>query len=598
MSANDNVREYLDYYFSSDLDVDFAVMINGPWGAGKTYFAKQYFKQLEMKRKSEDALTPELLYASLYGVKSTSEITDQFFAQAHPILNSKAVRLFGTVATAAINRLAGATALSTDENKEAVQKSILDFSNRILIFDDLERSAMSVVEVMGFINTFVEHEGLKVIVIANEDEISEKDEENYKLYKEKLIGKTLKVTSDPRSVIVDYIKNIENKNAIDAISNNIAKIIRVFDCSGKVNFRSLRSIFMDFDRLISSVDQRLGNSSESLDKLVLFMTALGLEFRSGSLSKKQIIDLWPNLPGSLAETYKEVDWWDSAVPPAAIAELFATGIIEVEAINTHIAQHPLIVGYSAAPEWRQLWDWPALNMEQYAKATHGLREKLNRKDITDPGIILHAASIILDAEKYDFKVLEVDDTEKYFSKYVEEIFSNNKLEGNWGFLTSDMDTYLGYGYTAKDDAVFKRIRKKVKKYTREAFKKKMEKIASQYINRIKSNPNEYPSLYEHGFNEGKYGDVPFLHFIPAKDFAEVVVVNSVPDRKLFASLIERYKQDKQKYALSDEHSWLKELRVQLELIAKSTKPPHKHLIEGWTRNNFEQIEKLIHAETP
>ena len=43
--------------------------------------------------------------------------------------------------------------------------------NSILVFDDLERCDCPLNEVLGYINTFVEQEGIKVILIANEKEI-------------------------------------------------------------------------------------------------------------------------------------------------------------------------------------------------------------------------------------------------------------------------------------------------------------------------------------------------------------------------------------------------------------------------------------------
>ena len=103
ISTNDEVREYLDYYLSSELESDFAVMLNGPWGAGKTHFIKAYLEEREDKARLADPLySVGHLYASLYGIRSTSEITDQFFAQAHPVMNFKAVRLIGTVMSRAL----------------------------------------------------------------------------------------------------------------------------------------------------------------------------------------------------------------------------------------------------------------------------------------------------------------------------------------------------------------------------------------------------------------------------------------------------------------------------------------------------------------
>lgn len=51
---------------------------------------------------------------------------------------------------------------------------IFNYSDTVLCFDDLERVNMSIDEVLGYINNFVEHDGIKVIIIGNEDEIADK----------------------------------------------------------------------------------------------------------------------------------------------------------------------------------------------------------------------------------------------------------------------------------------------------------------------------------------------------------------------------------------------------------------------------------------
>lgn len=52
-----------------------------------------------------------------------------------------------------------------------VIESFLPINNSILIFDDLERCDCSINEILGYINSFVEHEKMKVIIVANQEEI-------------------------------------------------------------------------------------------------------------------------------------------------------------------------------------------------------------------------------------------------------------------------------------------------------------------------------------------------------------------------------------------------------------------------------------------
>jgi len=104
MAKNESVRQFLDYYLCPATTTDFAVMLTGPWGSGKTHFIKGYLagRSQAVEQAGQQAST-EYLYASLYGVRSTSEISDQFFAQAHPGLTSKSARLLGNALTHLVN---------------------------------------------------------------------------------------------------------------------------------------------------------------------------------------------------------------------------------------------------------------------------------------------------------------------------------------------------------------------------------------------------------------------------------------------------------------------------------------------------------------
>ena len=60
--------------------------------------------------------------------------------------------------------------LDADNVSNAVG-GLLSIKDSILIFDDLERCDCPINEILGYINTFVEHDGMKVILVANQKEI-------------------------------------------------------------------------------------------------------------------------------------------------------------------------------------------------------------------------------------------------------------------------------------------------------------------------------------------------------------------------------------------------------------------------------------------
>lgn len=50
--------------------------------------------------------------------------------------------------------------------------------DKVLCFDDLERANVDVIDILGYINNFVEHDHIKTIIICNEKELSTKFKSN------------------------------------------------------------------------------------------------------------------------------------------------------------------------------------------------------------------------------------------------------------------------------------------------------------------------------------------------------------------------------------------------------------------------------------
>lgn len=139
----------------------YAVLIDGDWGSGKSYFIKEY---LIPNIKDER----EVIYISLYGIKSTEDISNQIYINLLNIKEEgKKIVQAGVKVFADILRSKG---IDIQKYKDDVA-SFIDLSKYILVFDDLERCNCDINEVLGYINNFVEHDGVKVILVANEKEI-------------------------------------------------------------------------------------------------------------------------------------------------------------------------------------------------------------------------------------------------------------------------------------------------------------------------------------------------------------------------------------------------------------------------------------------
>ena len=168
---------------------DYAVMIDGDWGCGKTFFVKNRLVNELDKHEEElcetDSKTDSekenkkrnIVYVSLYGVTSIDEISKQILMESYISNKNKlknGVEIVGKLLPTALDIFKSVTKIDVDDSKvfDTINKFI-PVKNSILIFDDLERCDCPINEILGYINTFVEQSKMKVIIIANQKEIGQ-----------------------------------------------------------------------------------------------------------------------------------------------------------------------------------------------------------------------------------------------------------------------------------------------------------------------------------------------------------------------------------------------------------------------------------------
>lgn len=174
---------------------NYALMIDGPWGCGKTHYIRK-------------GLIPELeragyktTYVSLYGMRDAYDISDTVYSRilseiAEKRLPAGAKKVFegaSILVKAAARWGMKKLEFGTEQDIEEIGKIFPTMNNRVIIFDDLERCNCSIFEALGQINTFVEHSDAHVIIVANESEISSNNDANRELQMMVALNKDLQV---------------------------------------------------------------------------------------------------------------------------------------------------------------------------------------------------------------------------------------------------------------------------------------------------------------------------------------------------------------------------------------------------------------------
>ena len=235
-NSNKHIEEFLDYYLNVEQSPDYAVLITGCWGSGKTYFIRQYLggNRKEVKEWLTDCEKYVVVYVSLFGAKSREEMDKRVLEALHPKLNSKivkaipgAVSLIGKiVGTATANPLvtiAGENIAVFSENVLEAEKK--DLKKVVVVFDDVERADMPLPELLGYLNEYVEHLHVPCILLADKEKWEEAQkcqEDKSTLHhlsstKEKVVGREFQIQTSCEDVLDAWLS--PNKGILDVTLN-------------------------------------------------------------------------------------------------------------------------------------------------------------------------------------------------------------------------------------------------------------------------------------------------------------------------------------------------------------------------------------------
>jgi len=338
---------------------DHAVMINGEWGSGKTYFwnnkVRSKIESTEINGKKYRSI-----YMSLYGISNLNDISKKIFMEMNPNINKSIKKILDSRNLSSIPEYVKtgidmANAFGIMQGNEKVDfAKFFDMDDKILCFDDLERANVDVIDVLGYINNFVEHDHIKTIIICNEKELSKKlkstnvemktfiatyilnhegkikpeiiDEEkvkatniaknrevekpmveliedtiehifdkanDYERIKEKLIGETFEYIPEFNYIINGILMRYEsNPDLIQFLRKNSTLIVQTFNRSGTRNLRILKHAINDFQKMYETTKKYYPKVPDIVIKsLLIFTIAVSFEIKAGKITKDKLKDI-------------------------------------------------------------------------------------------------------------------------------------------------------------------------------------------------------------------------------------------------------------------------------------------------------------------
>lgn len=264
---NENIVNFLNGYMMNP-DPQYAVLLKGKWGCGKTHFINHWIDAYKGNPTTEQVLEP--IYVSLYGLSDTKQITTAINRVICPILYGKAAKagkVLAKIASAMVLKhevdlnYDGISDLSINIGIDSLSKfksnDSLANSKKLLIFDDLERCDIPMKKLLGYLNFFVEQCNCHLIVIGDEDKIAEG--ENKKIFgefKEKTIGREFEIATDIHSALDTFVNQTPKNDFVVGHQEQIEKFFAMTECD---NLRILRQALWDFARFEETMTGFLGD---------------------------------------------------------------------------------------------------------------------------------------------------------------------------------------------------------------------------------------------------------------------------------------------------------------------------------------------------
>lgn len=331
----ENIVEYIKKPYT-----DYAIMINGEWGSGKTHFWNNKLRTAIENIQNKEGRLYRTIYISLYGINSLEEISKKIFLETNPIITKNFRKITDVIEGNVVPEyvktgldIANLYGVLQFNQSTADFERVFTTDDKVLCFDDLERANIDIVDILGYINNFVEHDEIKTILICNEKELATKFKNNnielktltatmmlgqegalsstsdseeplanridekvksifdrvnaYERIKEKLIGECFEYMPEYTYILNGMIMRYEyNKELAKFYKKEMSTIIYIFNRTNTKNLRVLKHSLNDFEKIYTMVMNEYPQVTEEILKtLLMFTIAVSFEIKIGSTVK-------------------------------------------------------------------------------------------------------------------------------------------------------------------------------------------------------------------------------------------------------------------------------------------------------------------------
>lgn len=573
-----NLAEYLSYYCRLDKP-NFAVLVTGDWGAGKTHQVKKLIPE------------DQRIYISLFGVQTVEQLHSEVFAAQFPLLGTAQKHLDKGAKDMASGGGLWAIAGSAPSAFNALFKRQL-VPDKTLIFDDLERSNLKLKEVIGAINNYVEHIGFRTIVIAHDSKLSEK----FLQVKEKTFGQTIHINPQTEEAFAHFLGNIGNSSALDFIKNFQTEILETFHQSEAKSLRILRHVIEDIVRLFSVIAPEHITHRPAMAELLQTFVAFDIEIRSGALVAEDLknrsgLRLGHSMrsrreggqslvaPRLLVadDKYPSIDLEHGMFDDDLLIEMFIEGSYPPKSLFRAIANSSYFVDPAEMEPWKVVIHFDDLDDSIVNEAYLRMEKKLADFEIVESGEFLHVCALRMVMALKARPARNISEVVAESKQYIDKLLQMGKLpprETEWRWYERFQGSYDGFSYWILEDykSEFNEIYTHLVDSRVKAFNEKAPQIAKELMDLMKAEPQKF---FE-AVSPTHTGNNPYAHIALFFDVSPESFVSAWLDlpksqwRTVSSALENRYRGASLFNDLSSEKDWALGVLKQLDLAAEAT----------------------------
>jgi len=553
---NENITSYCIKYLESEENPQFAVFLKGVWGCGKTYFIKNLISKYDSA--TDTLLHNQIIYISLFGVNSSTEIDQKIFHAVHPILSSKGMQIAGAVFRTALK-----IGINFDLNGDKINdgtislkgidriKNTIDLSTintRVIIVDDIERSGLSPSEIFGYFSDFIITGTVRIIFVGNEEKIENENSQKkneYLAIKEKTIGLEFLINPDVNEAVSFFINEMMiDKNYAREVQDICLDVIDILNCK---NLRTIRQCIYNLSFLVNAIDNDVLDKHKRIIVKIFF--ALYIQKSGGVITEDDPI-------GEIILAFEKyrIDYADYKIKKNENAKnnfmfsyysqyvplsncwkeiIFHGNYSKNFIIDNYNSEKSKNIQVSLKTLYNILNTWRSMSAKDFKKNVNLLHTEVNNGVYLHPGELLHYYNIMVIFSKYGLIPKKEDEIKEDLYKILGRIKS--KLIALQDFDAIDVG-YAGWSYS-DDIQSLPEVKRRIQKISETNLEISVKKELNKRIIDI---PKDVKLFCKDIMNTGnnKYYHIPILSLINIKLFFQMFQSLSTDDQMLIISAFE------------------------------------------------------------